>query len=288
MPRKKSTEPASPPAPANVGAADVARRIHSLRGLSVILDADLAEFFGTTTTALNQYRSRNEARFTPDYAFQLTEEEWEGLISQIVISNAQGRGGRRKLPWAYTEHGVAMMSMGMRNETAIRLSKVIIETFIDFRRGTLPAARVLSGPETARRRRELAEQIHVSMTEVLKLPLTPQETVGEALGSIAATALSSVKALLKTPELKADRISAEAAKILAETEKLYAEARRIHEETNAVAIRNKRESLALLRELRDMAAQLERDEWAETFDHAFGDHALGEGRPMRRLMTPEK
>src|ERR1700674_5141446 len=87
----------------------IASRIYLIRGEKVMLDADLAELYGVPTAALNQQVKRNAERFPSDFAFQLTEEEGEFLMSQIVISNA-GRGGRRKLPWVFTEHGVAMLS----------------------------------------------------------------------------------------------------------------------------------------------------------------------------------
>jgi hypothetical protein len=69
-----------------------------------MLDADLAQFYEVTTAALNQAVKRNAERFPEDFAFQLTQQEFTALISQSVTSNT-GRGGRRKRPWAFTEHG---------------------------------------------------------------------------------------------------------------------------------------------------------------------------------------
>lgn len=120
-----------------------------VRGLPVILAHELADFYSTTTNAVNHYRRRNEDRFTNNYAFQLTLDEWENLKSQDVMSH-RSHGGRRIRPWAYTEHGVAMLSMGMKNEDAVRLSKVIIETFVKFRRGELQNGSSLLGPEQRR------------------------------------------------------------------------------------------------------------------------------------------
>ena len=82
-----------------------------IRGMPVILAIDLARFFETETKFVNLYRNRNMDKFTEDYAFQLSETEWEGLKLQNATSK-KGRGGTRHPPWAYTEHGVAMMSMG--------------------------------------------------------------------------------------------------------------------------------------------------------------------------------
>ena len=195
-----------------------------LRDMPVILASDLAEFFDTTTKAINQNRARNAERFTQDYAFQLTPAEWENLKSQSVTSNAK-HGGTRTPPWAYSEHGVAMMSMGMQSEQAIRLSKVIIDTFVDYRRGTLPSIAVIAGPQALAHRRSLQEKIYKQMEQLLdvELPSTKGNTVRDEIGSIAIKALDRVKAVIDRPALENEKISAEVAKILAEAEKLYAE-----------------------------------------------------------------
>jgi len=73
------------------------------------LDSDLANIYGVETRILNQSVSRNKDRFPSDFAFRLTESEWESLISQNVISSPR-HGGRRKLPFVFTEQGVSMLS----------------------------------------------------------------------------------------------------------------------------------------------------------------------------------
>jgi phage regulator Rha-like protein len=110
----------------------IASRIYLIRGEKIMLDSDLAELYGVATSALNQQVKRNVGRFPSDFSFQLTEEEHEFLISQFVISNA-GRGGRRKLPWVFTEHGVAMLSSVLRSERAVQVNVAIIRTFIKLR-----------------------------------------------------------------------------------------------------------------------------------------------------------
>ena len=80
------------------------------RGHRVMLDRDLAELYGVPTKALNQSVARNIARFPAEFMFQLTAEEFRVLKSQFVTSN-EGRGGSRRLPLAFTEHGVAMLSI---------------------------------------------------------------------------------------------------------------------------------------------------------------------------------
>src|SRR5262245_35132368 len=92
-----------------VSPGNIESLIHSIRGQRVLLDADLSKIYGVTTSALNQAVKRNLPRFPVNYAFQLTSEEFSALISQIVTSK-KGRGGRRKLPWVFTEHGVIMLA----------------------------------------------------------------------------------------------------------------------------------------------------------------------------------
>src|SRR6185437_7331120 len=85
-------------------------RIWLIRGHKVLLDTDLALLYEVETRALNQAVKRNRERFPEDFMFQLTRKESEALTSQIVISTAIGRGGRRHAPYAFTEKGVAMLS----------------------------------------------------------------------------------------------------------------------------------------------------------------------------------
>jgi hypothetical protein len=111
----------------------IASRIYLIRGQKVMLDFDLAELYGVETRALNQAVSRNIDRFPEDFAFQFTRREFSGLMSQIVISNV-GRGGRRKLPWAFTEHGVAMLSSVLHSKRAVQVNVAIVRTFGSFAR----------------------------------------------------------------------------------------------------------------------------------------------------------
>jgi hypothetical protein len=92
-----------------VTADEIQRTVRVVRGQRVMLDFDLARLYGVTTARLNEQVARNRQRFPEDFAYQLTQHEFTDLMSQIVISNGP-RGGRRKLPWAFTEHGVAMLS----------------------------------------------------------------------------------------------------------------------------------------------------------------------------------
>ena len=103
--------------------------ILSVRGLRVMLDSDLAKIYGVTTGALNQALKRNIKRFPDDFAFQLSSEELEILISQIVISK-KGSGGRRKLPWVFTEHGAIMLASILNSERAVEISVSVVRAFV--------------------------------------------------------------------------------------------------------------------------------------------------------------
>ena len=95
-----------------------------------MLDEDLAELYGVETRRLNEQVKRNIARFPEDFMFQLTNEEYENLKSQIATSNW---GGRRKLPYAFTEQGVAMLSGVLNSERAIIVNIQIMRVFTRIR-----------------------------------------------------------------------------------------------------------------------------------------------------------
>jgi hypothetical protein len=107
--------------------------IYHLRGKAVMLDSDLAILYKVDTRSLNQAVRRNLGRFPEDFMFQLTPEEFKGLISQSVTSKS-GRGGRRKLPLVFTEQGVAMLSSVLKSEVAIKANIQIMRAFVQIRR----------------------------------------------------------------------------------------------------------------------------------------------------------
>lgn len=109
---------------------EIRSRIHTIRGKQVMLDKDLAELYGVEVRTLNQSVKRNENRFPPDFMFQLDKEEWEILKSQFVTSSW---GGVRKLPYVFTEQGVAMLSSVLRSDTAIEVNIRIMRTFVAVR-----------------------------------------------------------------------------------------------------------------------------------------------------------
>ena len=97
-----------------------------------MLDSDLADLYQVPTYRLNEAVKRNAKRFPPDFMFQLTQEEAGALTSQIAMSK-KGRGGRRYLPYAFTEHGVAMLSSVLTSDRAIEMNILIIRAFVRLR-----------------------------------------------------------------------------------------------------------------------------------------------------------
>jgi hypothetical protein len=108
-------------------------RIYLIRGQKVLLDSDLAGLYEVETRVLNQAVKRNLERFPEDFMFRLTRKESEALTSQFVISNAAGRGGRRHIPYAFTEQGVAMLSSVLASKRAIEVNIAIMRTFVRLR-----------------------------------------------------------------------------------------------------------------------------------------------------------
>jgi phage regulator Rha-like protein len=127
----------------------IQNRIYEIRGERVMLDSDLAVLYDTETKALNLAVKRNIKRFPKDFMFQLTNEEYEFLRFQIAtskettprlrfqIETSNGRGGRRFLPYVFTEQGVAMLSGILNSDKAIRMNIAIMRAFVEVRKALL-------------------------------------------------------------------------------------------------------------------------------------------------------
>jgi hypothetical protein len=124
------TPPASTPSIDPLSIGEVAQRIQLIRGQRVILDTDLAAFYGETTKRFNQQVSRNLARFPPDFMFQLDAEEFAALRLQTATLKT-GRGQHRKyLPYAFTEHGAIMAATLLNSPRATALSVYVVRAFV--------------------------------------------------------------------------------------------------------------------------------------------------------------
>jgi hypothetical protein len=129
-----------------VPAERIESAIYLIRNEKVMLDHDLASLYGVLTKALVQAAKRNAARFPPDFMFRLSSGEFADLRSQIVTSSW---GGRRTPPYAFTEHGIAMLSSVLRSDRAVAVNIEVIRAFVRLRR------LVLSHEEIARKLTEL-------------------------------------------------------------------------------------------------------------------------------------
>jgi hypothetical protein len=126
---------------AYITAESVEQRILSILGQKVMIDSDLAELYGVETKVLNQAVKRNSDRFPRDFMFQLTPDESEGLKEHLgstalrshIVTSKEGRGGRRYLPMAFTEQGVAMLSSVLRSPRAVQVNIAIMQAFVKLR-----------------------------------------------------------------------------------------------------------------------------------------------------------
>lgn len=109
---------------------EIKQKIHTIRGKQVILDSDIANLYNVETRIVNQAVKRNIERFPNEFCFQLSVQEYNSLKSQFVIS----KGGRRKIPYVFTEQGVAMLSAVLHSSKAIKVSIDIINAFIEMRK----------------------------------------------------------------------------------------------------------------------------------------------------------
>ena len=129
--------------------------IYEIRGQKVMLDKDLARLYGVETKVLNQAVKRNIKRFPEDFMFQLNREEFENLKSQIVTSSW---GGIRKLPHAFTEQGVAMLSGLLNSDVAIYVNIQIMRTFVSIRKQLYTTQQLSLELETIKAKLELLER----------------------------------------------------------------------------------------------------------------------------------
>ena len=113
---------------------DIQNWVYVIRGKQVMIDSDLAILYKVETGSLNRAMKRNIKRFPEEFCFQLTKEEYDNLRFQIGISSESEYGGRRYMPYAYTEQGIAMLSAVLRSDIAIQVSIRIMQTFVEMRK----------------------------------------------------------------------------------------------------------------------------------------------------------
>ena len=144
-------------------------KIHEIRGQRVMLDFDLAAMYEVETRVLNQAVKRNIERFPDDFMFQLTKGEFEILKSQIVISKTttEKRGCTQKMPFAFTEQGVAMLSSVLRSPLAIQVNIGIVRAFVEFRRMAAALPMPDANADVAQLRKDF-EELKLDIEDILR------------------------------------------------------------------------------------------------------------------------
>jgi hypothetical protein len=153
----------------NVSKSVIDTHIHLVRGVSVMLDVDLAALYGVSPGALIQAVRRNRTRFPADFLFQLTNQELTNLKSQSVISSFGGKhGGRRHRNWAFTEQGVAMLSSVLRSEISVRVNIEIMRAFVRLRRAGLVSVQVMALVEDLSKRVDVHDAVITDIVESIR------------------------------------------------------------------------------------------------------------------------
>ena len=156
-------------------------KIQMIREQKVILDFHLAGLYGVETKILNKAVTRNIDRFPPDFIFRLTNEEWDSLKFQFGTSKS-GRGGRRYLPYAFTEHGALMAASVLNSPKAVKASILVVRAFIRLREI------VTNNKELAQKLKELELKIEThdeqitdifnAITKLLEPPKVTKRKIG--------------------------------------------------------------------------------------------------------------
>jgi hypothetical protein len=159
----------------------IERMIFLARGQKVMLDSDLARIYGVSTARLNQQVKRNRGRFPDDFMFQLNSDEHERLMLQTATSKT-GRGGRRNLPFVFTEHGAIMLATVLNSPVAVRASIQVVRAFVRLRE------MLVAHKELAEKLAELEGKLEghdhaiQNLFEAIRQLLNPPETPPRRIG----------------------------------------------------------------------------------------------------------
>ncbi len=156
--------------------------IHTVRGERVIFDTDLAELYGVPTKALNQAIKRNAERFPQDFMFLLTQQEFTDLRSQIVTANAGGRGGRRTLPYAFTEHGAIMAANVLNSKKAVEMSMYVVRAFVHMRRALADHKELAARLDAVEKHMEEHDESIKALVQAMRALMTPPSKEHRQIG----------------------------------------------------------------------------------------------------------
>jgi ORF6N domain len=154
--------------------------IRLIRGQRVMLDSELAAIYQVSTKRLNEQLRRNRSRFPQDFAFQLEREEFTNLKSQIATSSLHG--GKRKLPWVFTEHGAIMLASVLNSDVAIQASLRVVRAFVRLREMVAGNATLAVKLAELERRLDSHDEsianLFQAIREVLTPPAKPKREIG--------------------------------------------------------------------------------------------------------------
>ena len=158
-------------------------KIYEIRGYKIILDFDLAELYGVETKNLNLSVKRNLKRFPHDFMFQLSVEEWQFLRLQIETSK---RGGRRYLPYAFTEQGVAMLSGLLNSDIAIEMNIAIMRAFIALRQYVInpPTDKIAELKTELQRLKDYLEEVFTDYNDINEDTRMQIELINKSLAEL--------------------------------------------------------------------------------------------------------
>ncbi len=248
---------------AEIGSGDVL----VVRGQRVMLDARVAEAFGTETKRINEAVGRNPEKFDERHTFQLTEAEQEALRSQIATSNS-GRGGARYLAHVFTVKGVARLATVLTTPAALRATDLIIDTFLlvheQLKRGRRTVAvpepdRFRASPEHAREIEKLRIKLAGALSKLLDtiVDVESQQSLRQVSQALSSKALASIQERLRAKGLENAKLEADTGLVLAQAEKMLAEARKTRAEAEGVDIANFERRIGAVKKVAELIRELE-------------------------------
>jgi hypothetical protein len=171
----------SPDATSIIPIEHVQSKILLLRGQKVILDSDLAELYGVATSRLNEQVKRNIERFPADFAFRLTKDEFANLKSHFATSSSTW-GGRRKVPYAFTEHGAIMAASVLKSERAVQVSVFVVRAFVQLRQMLTPYKELAAKLDRLEQKVQGHDKDIVAIVEAIRLLMPPPDEPKEPFG----------------------------------------------------------------------------------------------------------
>lgn len=159
----------------------VESRILFLRHQRVILDADIAELYGVPVKRLNEQVKRNQERFPTDFMFQLTSKEHDTLRSQIATSK-KSRGGRRYMPFAFTEHGAIMAATVLNSDRAVQMSVFVVRAFVRLRELLATNRRLAGKIDELENRLDTTDSVIFNLITAIKRMMTPKKASRARIG----------------------------------------------------------------------------------------------------------